>query len=445
MVLAGAALLARNGDRRAPLAPGFPAGGKSGGCPRPGCRLTGCQLESTTALRATARTGATPGLGGWPSTGTTPARSWRVASEGMLDASPPIAPTTDAVIICGDLGRLAHQEAPLAGAWAGCVPIASLSPTPAGMVTPSRPATPECGSVTLDRARQPAQLRPPGRGELRARECSRPGCPPPAVARVTDPLRVTARTGVTGLGAWAPTGPIVGTRPWRVASPRMLATGLPTTASLPPRRISPTCCDLVRAGGLGPRRRQPRRMTPAPSPTIVGARAVRWPVAGRQIRPRQTERARRNNFDQRDSGLGRLVPYRPARAAPMPPAWSWGWQARGRPQPDWRPLPGCCVAKCHQPLRSTGQADLTPDWGDGPRPNADNPSGCHPPSREGVNPADARDPSTDYGWPLPCRLRLAMTGPAPKLLRTTDPGGVHGKPYRHHRESTERVGGVPRV
>src|ERR1039458_8506602 len=31
MVLAGAALLARNGDRRAPLAPGFPAGGKPAG------------------------------------------------------------------------------------------------------------------------------------------------------------------------------------------------------------------------------------------------------------------------------------------------------------------------------------------------------------------------------------------------------------------------------
>ena len=59
----------------------------------------------------------------------------------MLAASPPIAPTTDAVIIRGDLGRLAHQQAPLAGAWAGCVPIASLSPTPTGMVTPSRPAT----------------------------------------------------------------------------------------------------------------------------------------------------------------------------------------------------------------------------------------------------------------------------------------------------------------
>ena len=36
----------------------------------------------------------------------------------------------------------------------------------------------------------------------------------------------------------------------RVASPGMLATGLPTTASLPPRRTSPACCDLVRVGGL---------------------------------------------------------------------------------------------------------------------------------------------------------------------------------------------------
>lgn len=32
-------------------------------------------------------------------------------------------------------------------------------------LNPPRPATPECGSVTLDRAGQPAQWRPPGRGE----------------------------------------------------------------------------------------------------------------------------------------------------------------------------------------------------------------------------------------------------------------------------------------
>src|ERR1039458_8492797 len=80
--------------------------------------------------------------------------------------------------------------------------------------------------------------------------------PSPAVTQVTHPLRATARTGVTGLGTWASTGTIVPTRPWRVASPGVLATGLLTTVWLPRRRRLPTCYDLVRVGGPGPRRGQ---------------------------------------------------------------------------------------------------------------------------------------------------------------------------------------------
>jgi hypothetical protein len=125
-------------------------------------------------------------------------------------------------------------------------------------------------------------------------------------------------------------------------------------------------------------------MTPTPSPPSSGS--------GRPL----AERATRNNFDQRDSSLGRLVPYRPARAAPMPPARSWGWQVRGRPRPDWRPLPGCCVAKCHQPLRSTGQADLTPDLGGWPPTGRGQPARMPPTQSRGCQSLGCGD--ADAAW-----------------------------------------------
>jgi hypothetical protein len=77
---------------------------------------------------------------------------WREKGNPGAAGELPASRSPDAVIIRGDLGRLAHQQAPLAGAQAGCVPIASLTPTSTGMVTSARPATPACGNVMLDRA-----------------------------------------------------------------------------------------------------------------------------------------------------------------------------------------------------------------------------------------------------------------------------------------------------
>ena len=67
--------------------------------------------------------------------------------------------------------------------------------------------------------------------------------PNPLATRYLGVWECDARQG----GAIGPTAPA---RSGRVASPGMLQTGLATTASLPPRRTSPTCCDLVRVGGL---------------------------------------------------------------------------------------------------------------------------------------------------------------------------------------------------
>ena len=105
-------------------------------------------------LRATARTGATPGQGGWPSTGTTPARSWRVASPADARARYRVAdvrqPATHIIPTRRDLGgwpstgrRLPRRFRP------------TTRRSPGATLRPPRDPLPRARGLTLDGAGQP--------------------------------------------------------------------------------------------------------------------------------------------------------------------------------------------------------------------------------------------------------------------------------------------------
>lgn len=79
----------------------------------------------------------------------------RMVALGWPANHPPIAPPT-AVIIYDDPGRLAHQNAPLAGARAAYSPISGFTPTSTGMVTPPDPL-PRGRGLIMDKAGQPCR------------------------------------------------------------------------------------------------------------------------------------------------------------------------------------------------------------------------------------------------------------------------------------------------